>query len=248
MIWVQVRMQSKAVGMPVSFHVLLPNRWQPDMKTLYVLHGFQGDRSEWLLETRLKKQIEDRQFVVVLPEGANSFFVNLPSGHAYADFLCEELPAYMELNFPVSKRCGDRIICGVSMGGYGAFRQALVHPEAFGYAASFSGVLDAGSLYQESGFIAAEQVFGREEDFEESDNNLFAAAERPFNKESKRPKLFMSCGTEDPYLPHNRALYHELTQSRWDITYQECSGGHDWEFAEEAFGDMLKWLAQGGIG
>jgi putative tributyrin esterase len=174
MAWIRFQMNSQAVFMPVSFDALLPEPFdsakEKKWKTLYLLHGFGGDRNDWLFKSRLRQLINGRlvdgcPLMVVLPEGNNSFFVNLPNGHDYADFLCGELPQFIGENFPVSGEGEDRIIAGMDMGGYGAFHQALAHPEVFGRAAAFNAPLDIYKYYKKGTLppsmdFCMEHVFG----------------------------------------------------------------------------------------
>jgi len=51
------------------------------------------------------------------------------------------LPRYLADVFDLCTPEEDTFIAGVSMGGYGAFKAALLHPELFCAAASFSGFL-----------------------------------------------------------------------------------------------------------
>ena len=44
--------------------------------------------------------------------------------------------------FPVSRMRRDTFVAGLSMGGYGAFKLAMRHPERYAAAASLSGALD----------------------------------------------------------------------------------------------------------
>ena len=54
-----------------------------------------------------------------------------PSGR-YADFIGEEIVDYVRKTFGLAMTPEDTYITGISMGGYGALRTALAHPETFG--------------------------------------------------------------------------------------------------------------------
>lgn len=242
----QVSRHIKTAGLPVSFDVLFPEHRKDKnekLKTLYLLHGYHGDRSDWLLKTNLVRIVEGYPMAVVLPDGLNSFYVNLPSAHYYSDYLCQELPEYLESILPLSSRREDRYIAGLSMGGYGAFRQALNHPEVFGAAASFSGVMDIREMYgQEMTTIPTEHLFGPLKDLEESGNDLFTAAAKLAGREGKLPLLMQLCGTEDPLLEPNRKFHKALTDLNIPITYEETPGGHEWDYWERCLKQLLEFL------
>ena len=76
-----------------------------------------------------------------MPSVGRSFYIDQPNGQHYFTYLTEELPRYLTDVFGLAPRREDTLIAGNSMGGYGAFKAALLHPERYSAAASFSGVL-----------------------------------------------------------------------------------------------------------
>ena len=203
MAWIRFQMNAQAMNMPVSFDALLPEKFdgsEKKWKTLYLLHDFGGDRNDWLMKTRLRQIVEGLRvdgclLMIILPEANNSFFVNLPNGCDYAEFISSELVRFFESNFPVSKESGDRIIAGIGMGGYSALHAALTHPEVFGRAASFEGILDIFSLYGKNAFSSSpsfriEHIFGPEAQFRGSENDLFTLVQSCGAGENK-PRFLM---------------------------------------------------------
>jgi putative tributyrin esterase len=258
MAWIRFQMNSQTVSMPVSFDALLPDNAENSKgkkwKTLYLLHGFGGDRNDWLLKARLAQLVRERltgdcPLMTVLPEGQNSFFVNLPNGHEYADYLCRELPAFIEENFPVLSGVKNRFIAGMDMGGYGAFRQALGHPEVFGQAAAFEAPLDIFKYYQglpDSMSFCMEHVFGREEKFRGGENDLFSLADRCAAK-AEMPKLFLA-GSRSGSFGQDHAVFSEHVKKLGFPGLTKVSlPEENWEFAESALKAMFLWLEEGGV-
>lgn len=257
MAWIRFQMNSQAVSMPVSFDALLPDdtensegkRW----KTLYLLHGFSGDRNDWLLKTRLTQLVKERPvegcpLMTVLPEGHNSFFVNLPNGHEYAGYLCGELPGFIEENFPVLGGAENRFIAGMDMGGYGAFRQALAHPEVFGKAAAFEAPLDIFRYYRglpDAMSFCIEQVFGGEEKFKGSGNDLFALADTCAGK-GEMPKLFLAGSPGGSFEKDHEAFGEHAKKLGFPGFAAASLPEKNWELAESALKAMFLWLEEGG--
>ena len=67
----------------------------------------------------------------------------------------------MQNFFRVSQRPEDTYVAGLSMGGYGAMKLALTHPERYAAAASLSGALDLDELSSRPERVELfERIFG----------------------------------------------------------------------------------------
>ncbi len=110
-------------------------------KVLYLLHGLSDDASAWQRYTAIETVANEYGLVVVMPSVGRSFYTDQPNGQHYFSYLMEELPQYLSDVFDLAPKREDTLIAGVSMGGYGAVKAALLYPERFFAAASFSGAL-----------------------------------------------------------------------------------------------------------
>ncbi len=130
--------------------VYLPDGAPPEggWPVLYLLHGLNGAPTDWetiggirgMLD-RLIEQRTIRPLVVVMPQGANSWYVDSAevSGPGnYASAIAHDLPKAIEGAFPVGRDRSHRAIAGLSMGGFGAFRIALSEPDRYVAAAAMS--------------------------------------------------------------------------------------------------------------
>ena len=98
---IQINYVSKALQRTVPLQVILPvDKLTPDgklpaekkFKTLYLLHGFLGNYTDWVSGTRIQRWAEDRDLCVVMPSGDNAFYVDRPqTGNCYGQFIGEEL-------------------------------------------------------------------------------------------------------------------------------------------------------------
>ena len=110
--------------------------------TLYLLHGFSGNQNDWLLNSRIHEWATARNLAVIMPDGANDFYVDRPeNGEFPGAQVGEELVDVTRKLFPLSPRREDTAIGGLSMGGYGALRLGLRYPETFGWICAMSSAL-----------------------------------------------------------------------------------------------------------
>src|SRR6185503_13247898 len=150
MILNEIKFFSETLGLLSSMYVLLPKRTMPEMKskrspkykTLYLLHGHSDDHTAWQRYTSIERYAEDLNLAVVMPAVHLSFYNDMAHGGKYWQFISEEVPTLVRDIFPLSAERKDNFVAGLSMGGYGAFKMALTHPERFAAAASLSGAVD----------------------------------------------------------------------------------------------------------
>ncbi|HHV12496.1 MAG TPA: esterase family protein [Clostridiales bacterium] len=217
---------------------------------LYLLHGAYGDYSDWQRFTGIEKHAQKYHIAVVMASAGNSFYHNMVRGQQYHTFFTEELRQFVTDMFPVSSLREDTFVAGLSMGGYGAFYLALSRPDLYSHAASVSGALDIVKLYEEMGKGEIEGPFPWEDIFEEPENlqdseaDLYMLLER-CKKGKDIPKLYQACGTEDFLYEINRAALSRFRELGTDITYEEGSGIHDWNFWDSYIQKVLRWLPAG---
>ncbi len=122
--------------------VLFPD--SPDAKepwgTYYLLHGLSDDHTTWMRRSLLERYTLGMPLVVVMPDGGRGWFTNAEDGDAYEDDLLKDVMRLVERNFPVKQERSGRAIGGLSMGGFGAVKLALKHPELFASVDSHSGL------------------------------------------------------------------------------------------------------------
>jgi S-formylglutathione hydrolase FrmB len=135
-------MKSKYVPGRIGYCAMLPPSYDASpgkrFPVLYFLHGLGGDQS-FLASSGASSAIEEAweekrlgQFVIITPQGENSFYINSRDGHIlYEDFFVREFVPQMERRFRLAGNRDGRAIAGVSMGGYGALRFAFKYPRMF---------------------------------------------------------------------------------------------------------------------
>ncbi len=243
---------SETLALSVSAHVILPQipagkrRLHP---TLFLLHGLSDDHTMWMRRTSIERYATERKLAVIMPAVGRSFYQDTAGGARYWTFLSEELPATMRRFFPLSEKRADNFAAGLSMGGYGALRLALSHPDRFAAVASFSGALDYVRRLREapkphSRISRAEWQFiaGQSPDAEGSPSDLFHLAKRAAARRGSKPAVWLSCGTEDEIICDTRAFHSHLKKLGWTHHHETGPGGHDWAYWDTQIQRAIAWL------
>jgi len=126
-----------------SISVYLPpdyNNSEKHYPVIYFLHGFLNDDSlidpiKELLDFAIEAQKID-PFILVIPNQKTtydgSFYSNTGIFGNWEDFTAFDLVTYMDTNYRTLPKKESRGITGHSMGGYGALKIAMKHPDIFG--------------------------------------------------------------------------------------------------------------------
>jgi S-formylglutathione hydrolase FrmB len=224
----ELRFSSRILGREVAMNAIVPDAGDGPFATFYLLHGMFDDYTGWMRRTRVEWYVRDLPLIVVMPDGQRSMYANANEGPRFHDHIVEEVIGQTERLLPAKRTRGGRAIGGLSMGGYGALRLALSHPDLFVSANSHSGALMRGTRgWTERNDPEFVRIFGR--DPSGSDHDLVVLVDR-CRRAGRGPKLLIDCGTEDFLLEDNREFHRGL--KNWDIphVYREHPGGHDWDY------------------
>jgi S-formylglutathione hydrolase FrmB len=193
------------------------------------------------------------EFIVVMPDGGESFYVNSFDGHErYEDFFIQELVPAIDRGYRTLASRETRGISGVSMGGYGALHLAMRHPEVFGTASAQSAALIAkfpSPLPTEGrwGFYARvlQKPFGsplKEAYFDA--NNPLTLAEHP--ERFQNLKLYFDCGDQDRYGfdAGAKELDHTLSVKGFPHEFFLRPGNHGWSYLDQYLKFSLEFHSQ----
>ena len=200
-------------------------------KVLYLLHGLSEDASAWQRYTSIEALADVYGLVVVMPSVGRSFYIDQPNGQKYFSYLTEELPRYLADVFGLAPRREDTFIAGSSMGGYGAFKAALLRPELYSAAASFSGVLSLDILRINPNDSRQEEftlLFGDLDKLPSSEHDPAAWLRGAAKNPSALPRLFIACGRQEDLYPLSVQYYAACQALGVQAEYHEEDGGHDW--------------------
>jgi S-formylglutathione hydrolase FrmB len=208
-----------------------------ERKLLYLLHGLSDDGTAWQRFSAIEPIANEYGLVVVMPSVGRSFYADLPNGQNYFSYLVDELPRYLSDVFDLAPRREDTLIAGLSMGGYGAFKTAFLHPERFAAAASFSGFLSLEFIKafpDDPRYAEFSTTMGDLHKLGGSIHDPITWIEQIREKKLDLPFLYMSCGTDDDLLALNRLFLSQCQEAGIHPIYSEVEGAkHDWFFWDQ---------------
>lgn len=220
-------------------------------RTLYLLHGYTGDHSEWMRESCIARVARHHDLAVVMPDGDNSFYQDNPErDQCLATYVGEEVVGLTRRMFPLSDKREDTFIAGNSMGGFGALYLGLRYADTFGAICSLSGAFVQDRIGREEDPLRGmatpnpaywRAIFGDESAYPGSEHDLrhlIDVAAMPKDP----PRIMLCCGTEDPLYPLNEAMADRLARAGFAPKLCASSGTHDWDYWDDQVPAMIDFL------
>jgi S-formylglutathione hydrolase FrmB len=239
-----VHYRSKALTKVTAATIILPEGPERGpFPIFYLLHGYSDDHTMWTRKTSLERYAERLPLIIVMPDGGHGFYTDAEAGYAYDTAITRDLVEFVDSRFHTDPRREARVIGGLSMGGYGALRLALAHPDLFCSAVSHSGALawahtpfDPATAWGAANIrLAGTQPQG-------GPNDLFALAARA--DRATLPALRIDCGIDDFLLDDNRRYHAHLQELGIAHEYAEYPGAHDWAYWDEHVQGALAFHAR----
>lgn len=126
--------------------VFLPPSYDKDKKrrypVVYALHGYSIGAEQWTHEIHVPQTVEgafakgSQEMIVVLPDSKTVYNGSMYSSSAttgdFEKFVWHDVVAYIDAHYRTLATRESRGLVGHSMGGYGASRIGMKHPEVFG--------------------------------------------------------------------------------------------------------------------
>jgi putative tributyrin esterase len=228
-----VSFHSVALNRDMPYRVILPANVSAERKlaVVYLLHGGGGGFRDWSNYSDVSRFAESG-FLLVMPEGGSSYYTDAvdPPQERYEDYIVQDLIPDVEARFNAGGGRMNRAIVGISMGGFGAIKIALRHPDLFAFVGGLSSAIDVPRraftirrLQQSRHFNA---IFGPSGSQNRRDNDPLLLA-RTANPDAA-PYFFLTCGEEEGLLPPNRAFAALLAQRHFKYQFHTVHGAHDW--------------------
>jgi putative tributyrin esterase len=262
---------SKTLGNPIRYGLYLPPSYSnsPAKKypVLYFLHGLNENETRWatrgmgdVMLDRMVAEGKIGEFIVAIPFGAISFYTNTRDGsQKWEDMIVTEFIPMIESTHRVNASRATRGISGISMGGYGALKLAMKHPDLFGSISAHSAVLiqdlaavqsipgRPGRMQQMTALF--DRIYGINQDltYWEANNPMTLAKDR---SKWTGMKIYFDCGTEDEYgfFVGTKQLDDLLTKASYPHEAHLYPGNHGWDYAAQHLANSLlfHWKAFSG--
>jgi putative tributyrin esterase len=240
---------SAALNREMQYRVILPSLVASGRRlpAVYLLHGGGGGFRDWTNDSEVARFAESG-LVLIMPEGGSSYYTNAidPPQDRYEDYIVRDLISDVESKFPVAAGRSHRAIVGISMGGFGAVKLALRHPDMFVFVGGMSSAIDVPrrsfslKRLQQSRHYNA--IFGPSWSSTRSENDPFVLV-RIANPESA-PYFFLTCGEQEGLLPANREFARLLDAHHFRSAFHTIRGGHDWNQWNAWLPDLFRSLSE----
>ncbi len=233
----------------MQYRVILPSVAASGQRspTVYLLHGGGGGFRDWTNDSDVARFAESG-FVLIMPEGGSSYYTNAvgPPQDRYEDYIVHDLISDVESKFLVTPGRSNRAIVGISMGGFGAVKLALRHPDLFVFVGGMSSAIDVPrrefsiKRLQQSRHYNA--IFGSSGASTRRENDPFVLV-RTTSPESA-PYFFLTCGEQEGLLPANREFAKLLDSHHFLSEFHTIRGGHDWNQWNAWLPDLFRSLSE----
>jgi len=241
-----VEFYSPALRRNMQYRVFLPAnskgvRWP----VVYLLHGGDGTFRNWSNYTDVSRYAADG-FLLVMPQGDYSWYTNAVARpqDRYEDYIVTDLPADVERRFPVWPDGSSRAIVGVSMGGFGAVKLTLQHPDKYAFVGGLSSAIDVPrrpfTWRRLNQSRAYREIFGPDGSDTRRANNPFVLAARADPKNV--PYFYLTCGRLEGLLAPNREFAAVLQRRGIGYEFHDVPGGHDWNQWNTQLDSMFRSL------
>ena len=245
-----VTFRSAALNRDMRYRVVMPASISPGSKlpVIYLLHGANGGFRDWSSYTDVARFAE-RGLILVMPDADNSSTQiqwSIPKSAMKTTSCAISSPMWRH----DSRQAGpaQRAILGISMGGFGAIKLSLHHPELFSFAGGLSSAIDVPnrpfSMKRIGQWRQHRAIFGAWGSPTRHENDPFVLARSVDPAIS--PYFYLTCGDAEGLLPSNRSFAHLLDERRFRYEFHVVPGGHDWNQwnarLEDCFSSLLRHL------
>jgi S-formylglutathione hydrolase FrmB len=220
--------ESHAVGRSLPQRLVIPSGGGEGRALLVFLHGRNADAKSNLREEfyAALADLGEQAPVVVFPDGGeDSYWHDRDSGDWGSYVTDEVIPRALRESGADPMRVA---IGGISMGGFGAYDIARLHPDRFCAVGGHSP-----AIWTEAG-LTAQGAFDDAEDFARHD--LVASARTGSFKPSD---FWLDRGDRDPFIPGDGALAQALGEK-----VHSYPGEHERDYWDAHWGDYLRFYAK----
>lgn len=218
--------ESKHLDTPMRVTVAVPDA-DGRHPSVYLLNGYTGDYTSWIkLRPDMGELADKYGFVIVMPDGRDSWYWDSRPGLEMESFFVEDLVPYIDSSLPTIPDPAKRAISGLSMGGHGAMWLGIRHSDIWGSAATMSGGVDIRPF---AGRWNMAKLLGpKDENTEKWESHTVANLVKQLKP--GQLNILIDCGVDDFFSQVNRHLHQSLLDAGIDHDYIERPGGHSGKY------------------
>jgi S-formylglutathione hydrolase FrmB len=239
-----IRFHSSAIDGILWYRIIVPStRGTERLPVLYLLHGANSSPVEIMERSEVARLATTEHLAVVIPDGNYSYYTNAKHQRnaRWEDAITRDLMEDVQKRFPVLVGHEHTGIAGMSMGGYGAAKLSLKHPDLYGFTGIMSGALDItrrpASLRRLGQTWRIWTIFGMTRSTRR-DEDVFDRLRN--SKQLPQTAWFISCGGTDPLHGVVERFARQIRQQGMEPHFLNTQGGHDWQSWNAAMPQMFR--------
>lgn len=212
--------------------IVLPEQYQKSKNrfpVVYLLHGWGGSYRDWPIKMDLKPLADKYGFIIVCPDGGYAgWYVNSPiiKDSQYETYIAKEVVAFIDKNYRTVADSTGRYLCGLSMGGHGAFTLLAKYPERYAGAGCMSGAMAMSGGKRRAGLADILGEYEINSRLWEENSAIFLADRLT----GRNKAILIDCGVDDFLFQTNVLLHKKLLDLKIPHDYIERPGAHSWGY------------------
>jgi S-formylglutathione hydrolase FrmB len=253
-------------GSGMNYSVYLPQDYgtsQRSYPVVYLLHGYSDNETGWIQFGEANRLADNGiasskipPCVLIIPDGKITWYCNsFDNKITWEDTFINEFIPFVEKEYRIRPKKEYRAIAGLSMGGYGALKLSMRHPELFSTCVALS-----------SGTFSAQEII----DMKDAEYNRYFGdlygnglkgeariseawkANSPLDlvhsvapEKLKSVRFWIDCGDDDFLFNGNSLLHIEMRKIGIPHEYRVRNGGHQWSYWRSGLETGLEYIGEG---
>lgn len=248
--------RSATLGRDYKYTIYLPDSYAKDTKrypVLYLLHGAGGDEAEWLAKGGVRETMDAliardqiQPMIVIMPGHTQAWWVDGAKEKAETAFFKEVMP-HAEGKYRIDAVRSNRLVAGLSAGGYGALNWVMKYPQQFAATALLSpAAYDPVPPPSSSG--VRNHPFQKDGKFDADlwKSLNYTAHIEAYKKSGVIVPMYINSGDHDTFsiALHAATLYERLRLHQPKaIELRIVNGDHEWAVWRDTLGEALMFMS-----